>query len=121
MRDEAVVDRHHVVRAVLAQAGQPSLVDARTAPGSASRGPSWSPGHRLDRHVHVEPGEPLQLLAHDRRLQRPLGRERDVLEVAAAARVRARERAGRGDPVGRRLEHLDGVGPQEPVALLRPR
>ena len=41
-----------------------------------------------------------------------------MLEVAAAAAPGTRERAGWLHPVGRRLQHLDRVGTQEPVALV---
>ncbi len=61
----------------------------------------------------VDLGDAAQLLLDELRLQPALGRQVDVLEVAAAAAAGTGVRAGRHDPVRRRLQHLDGVGAQE--------
>ena len=74
-------------------------------------------GDALDRHRHVEAGQSLELLVHDVGLQPPLGGQRRVLPVAPAAATRTAERAAGLDPVGRGLQHLDRVGPQEPRPL----
>ena len=75
------------------------------------------PGHRLDLDVDVELRQPGELLHDHRGLEGALGGQRDVLEVAAAAQARPGVRARRLDPVGRGVEHLDGVAAPEPVAL----
>ena len=120
--DQAVVDRHHVVRAVLAQAA--SAVAGRDELGAGAPAQSVHvTGHRLhhepgDQGVGgIEAGQPDQLLAHHGGLQVALGGQGDVLEVATSAESRSGDRAGRGDPVSRRLEHLDGVTTPEPVTV----
>ena len=70
-------------------------------------------------HDVVEPGQPRELLADDRRLELPLRGGVDVLPVAATAPAGPAVRAGPLDPVGRGLEDLDGVGAAEArVAVL---
>ena len=76
-------------------------------------------GQRLDRDRPVDPGDAAQLLPHHRRLQLTLGRQRRVLPVAAATATRARIRAGRLDPVSRRLQDLDGVSAGETGGYFR--
>ncbi len=66
----------------------------------------------------VRHGQPGELLAHDRGLQCPLRRCRRVLPVATAASAGAGVRARHRDPVRRRCEHLDGVGPAERPATV---
>ncbi len=117
MADRAVVDQLQVVRAVLAQARATGRVDGELDAGAPPEAVPV-PRHRLDRDRHLQTGEPLELLADHARLQRSLGRQRHVLEVAASAPARAGEGAGRGDPVGRGLQHLDRVAAQEPRTLL---
>ena len=96
----------------------PARPSASTANSTRVRqsSPSVVAGDRLDVDVDLEVGQPRELLAHDVGLERPLARQRDVLEVAAAAQPRAGIRARRRDPVGRGVEHLDGVRAHEPLA-----
>ena len=83
----------------------------RGAPGCASRGRAV-PGDRLhlDRALHA--GDPLELLGHAEGLEAALRRELHVLEVAAAAAARPGVWARWGNPVGRGLQDVHGVGPQ---------
>ncbi len=114
--EQAPVDRHDVVRAVLAHP-LPAVTEVDVALPGAPAEAAGVARDGLHRDVDVEPGEPLQLLADDVRLQPPLPVEGHVLEVAATARVRSGVGAGRRDPVGVGGQHLDGVGPPEPVAV----
>ncbi len=120
--DQAVVDGHHVVRAVLAHPAPPVRGRGVSHPGPPAQAVLVA-RHRIDlesgddRMVGLEPAEPDQLLAHDLGLQCALRRQRDVLEVAAATQPRPGDRAGRLDPVrGRRLDR-DRVAAPVPVRL----
>ena len=75
--------------------------------------PVSSPGSGSTMTSRSMPGDPPQLLADDRGLQRALGRQAGVLPVAAAAAARARVRARRPDPVCRGIQDLRRVGPGE--------
>jgi hypothetical protein len=114
--DQAVLDRLHLARPVLAQpadaAGAGRPLDPRP-PAQAV----LVAGHRLDHDREVDAREPSELLADDRRLELPLVGQRHVLEVAAAAAAGRGVRAGGRDPLRRRLEHLDGVRAPEAVAV----
>ena len=101
--DQARVDRHHLVRAVLEQPGPAGGVHCVLHPGPpaepvARRRAAARPRPQRVDLGRAEPAEPGQLLAHHRRLQLALGRRRRVLEVAAAAAVRPGERARRRRP-----------------------
>ena len=120
VRDPAVVDRHDVVRAVLAQAGRRPAGRPPTAPGCASRGRRRSPGT----------ASTVDVARRGRRAAAAARATTAALSVALRRRARRAgsrsRRSGPGpanghggvDPVGRGLEHLDGVAAQEPVALL---
>ena len=113
--DEAVVDLDDLVAVVPAQAGPARGVDRELDPGAPAQAVGVA-GHRLDRHVQVEPGQPVQLLADDGGLELALVAQVGVLPVAPAAAAGTGERARRRPPVGGRLDHLDGVAEQEAVA-----
>ena len=113
VRDQAVGDRDDLARAMLAQAGRPVRADREANPGAPAQ-PRRVAGQRLDRHLALDPGHAAQLLPDHLGLDRPLRGGAGVLQVAAAASVRARVRTGRLDPVRRRLEYLDGLGAGEP-------
>ena len=115
--DQAVVDAATTSCERCLRIPRPPSGSGRTAGGSASAARPGRPGTGSTVDVHVEPASRENCSRTTSRLERPLPGERDVLEVAAAARVRAGVRAGRRDPVGRRLEHRDRVGAPEPVAL----
>ena len=74
--------------------------------------------HRFDHDGALQPGHPGQLFLDPRRLQPALGPQLDVLVVAATAPARTGVRAGRCHPVGRRLQHRNGIGPQVGAARL---
>ena len=76
---------------------RPSASTANSTRVRQSR-PSASPGNGLDLDVDVEVRQPGHLLAHDVGLERPLARQGDVLEVAAAAPARPGLRARRRRP-----------------------
>src|SRR5205085_11365028 len=78
------------------------------------------PGQRLDGDVAVVVGELAQLVLDDGRLQAPLTLGGHLLPVAAAALAGARVGTRRDDAVGRRDEHLDGVGAKEPRVARTP-
>ena len=88
MGDQAAVDRHHLVRAVLEQPRPAGGVDRVADPGPPAQ---RSTGQRLDRdpqRVDLGIGEPTQageLLADHGPLPVELGGRGHVLEVAAAA------------------------------------
>ena len=90
---------------------------ARRSTANLHPGPPPQPGRSaldlLDLHLAVHSGQPAQLLDHQRRLQTALGRQGDVLEVASPAPARAGMGTGRRHTIRRRLDHLDGVGPEE--------
>ena len=71
-------------------------------------------GQRLDVHRPLQPRQARQLLADHCRLQLPLGRQIDVLEVAAAAARGIHTRGG--NPAWGRRAHLDGIGAHEAAA-----
>ncbi len=100
------------MRAVLAQAGGPTVIHGVLHPGAPSQAVVVA-RNGLDDHGYVEPGQTLQLLTHYERLQLALAGNRDMLEVAATTQVRSGERTGSLDPVGRGSEDLDGVAAQE--------
>jgi hypothetical protein len=106
--DPAALDRHHGVRAVLAQAEPVLAVDREAHPGTPAE-PVDVTGHRLHDRVDGQPGQVRELLPDHRRLELPLQRQRRVLPVAATAPARPGVGAGRLDAPGRRLVHLDGV------------
>ena len=116
--DPAAVDAHDPVRAVLVQARPAGGVDRVLHPGAPAQAvvTASGDGHLLDLDVDLETAEPVELLAHHGGLEVALGRQRGVLPVAPAAQPGRRPRAGRVDPVGRGLEHLDHVGTPEPSA-----
>ncbi len=84
----------------------------RRSPGCAIRA---RPGHRATSSTATpgrgRPGG--ELLGHQVLLQPALGRQGDVLEVAAPAPSGTGVGAPGIHPVGRGLQHLDGVGPEE--------
>ncbi len=112
-RDPAAVDRHDLVRPVPAKPRPAVGTHRELDPGPPAQ-PVGVARHRLHLDVDLETGEPGQLLADHPGLEPALGSEPDVLEVAATARPGAAPRARRHDPVRRRLEHLERVGPDEP-------
>ena len=108
-----MVDRHHLVGPVLAKpAGTAGEVDVLHA-----RAPAEHRLDRLDLDVHLEAGQPGQLLPDDGGLEVALVGGLDVLEVAATTGAGSGVGARRGHAVRRGLEHLDRVAAQEPVAL----
>ena len=126
MRDQAVVDLDDVTRAVHPQAvGAAGEVDVLHAgpPTQAQIDVGVVAGDRFHHEVghervgRIEVSQPHELLADDGRLQLALGRERDVLEVAAAAEVGTGVLAGRRDPVWRGGQDRHGVAAPEPVSL----
>ncbi len=96
----------------------PARPSASTANSTRVRqsSPSVVTGDRLDLDVDLEVRQPGHLLAHDVGLERALARQRDVLEVAAAAQPGPGARARRRHPVGRRREHRDGIRAHEALA-----
>ena len=74
--------------------------------------PGGVTGNRLHFDGPPEPGQALQLLADEERLQASLGPDLHVLEVAAAAPPGTGVRARRVDAIGGAGQDLDGVGPQ---------
>ena len=113
MGDRAAGDGDDLARAMLAQAGRPVRADREADPGAPAQARRVA-GQRLDRHLALDPGDAAQLLRDHLRLDRPLRGRAGVLQVAAAAPVRARVRTRRLDPVRRGLEYLDGLGAGEP-------
>ena len=89
-----------------------------TGPGSASPGRPESPGTSSTVTSTSSPASRCSCSATTAAFSRRCAAELDVLEVAASAAARSAERARRVDPVGRRLEHLDSVGAQEPVTFV---
>src|SRR5215469_14734324 len=96
-----------------AQAGRPVRADREAGPGAPAQ-PGRVAGQCLDRHLALDPGDAAQLLPDHLGLDRPLRGRAGVLQVAAAAPVRARVRTRWLDPVRRGLEYLDGLGAGEP-------
>ena len=88
------------------------LVEGELGAGAPSQA---LPVARDRRHGDVDgaAGQSRELLAHHLCLEATLRRQRDVLEVAAAAATGIP--AGRAHPVRGGEEHLDGIGPQEAV------
>jgi hypothetical protein len=113
--DPAVVDPDQLAGPVLAQpqaaVGQP----VEPHPGPVAQ-PVLVTRHGLDHHVALQPGDPAQLLLHDARLEPALGRDVDVLEVAAATPARAGVGARPDHTVRRLLVDRHRVPAQEPVA-----
>src|SRR5690348_15164891 len=126
MGDRAFADADDLVRAVRPQPGRAvrayRVLHAR-APAQAG---AWLPGtgplaagtlvagQGLDRDLVVQARQPPELLADHGGLEVPLGGQRGVLPVAAAAAARAGVRARRLDPVRGRGEDLHRLGPGEP-------
>ena len=106
--ERAARDADEVVAAVPAHR-EPSRAIGREADPRARAESGVVGGDRLDLDVEVEARERAQLVPHATRLERALGRDRDVLVVAAAAAPRPGVGAGRRDAVGRGLEHLGDV------------
>ena len=102
---------------VPAQPGPARGVDGELDPGAPAQAGGRRRAPARPRTSTVEPGQPVQLLGDHGGLELALVVQVDVLPVAAAAAAGPGERARRGDPVRGRLEHLDGVAAQEPVAL----
>lgn len=75
-------------------------------------------GQLLDHGIDVKAGEMSELLPHDSRLEIALCRERNMLEVAAAAPAWPGIPTRRGDAVWGRAANLDGIRPQESVTRL---
>jgi hypothetical protein len=117
MGDQALLDEYDVMGPVLAQAlvatGQMDVLHPR-APGQ----PVLVAGHRLDQHLTLEPGQTGELFLDDARLEPALLGQLDVLEVAAPAPTRVRERTRRPNAMGRRHGHVHRVAAQEPPAVL---
>ena len=111
MGDQALVDGDDVVRAVPAQPGHAvrphRVLHPRPPAQPRVRLPVSGPlarglliaGQGLDRDRAVQARQPLELLPDHGRLELPLGGQRGVLPVAAAAGPGARVPAGRLDPV----------------------
>ena len=118
---QAAVDRHHLVRAVLAQAGPTRPRRPRTAPGSASRAarraaPRPRPRARRARRAGAAARRaPAPSRTAGRPGRRAAGRSRRSRPAARTGTAR--------DPVRRGLEHGDRVGPAERAAAVlgRPR
>jgi hypothetical protein len=110
--DEAGVDRLELVRAVPAQPGAAGGRDGELHAGAPAQAVGCA-GHLLDLDVALHAGQALQLLGDQGRLEPALRRQVDVLPVAAAAAAGSGVRARPLDPVRGRVQHLDGVRPQE--------
>ena len=88
-----------------------AAVDRHADPRAPAQ-PVHVAGHRLDLDFDLQAGQARQLFGDPEGLEPPLGREVDVLEVAAAAASGPGVRAGRRDAVGGGGQDLDGVRPQ---------
>src|SRR4051812_20477427 len=75
-------------------------------------------GHRLDDDIAVDPGQPVQLLGHDGRLEPALLDEVDVLPVAATTPARSCPRTRRRHPGRSRAHDLDRIRTQVGAPLL---
>ena len=117
VRDPAVVDRHHLVRAVPAQTGAAVVVHRPLHAGPPAE-PVVVAGHRLD--LDARRSSPASRAS--------CSRTTAALSAAAPAGWRAagrsrrsgpaRPRGRRDDAVGRRLQHLDRVGAPERRAVV---
>ena len=109
--DRALVDVLHTVGTVASEAHRAPAVHRHAHPGAVGQalGVPWD---RLHLHAQVQPGQAFQLLGNAEGLEAALGPDLHVLEVAAAAAAGTSVRAGGRDPVRRRGQDLDGVGPQ---------
>src|SRR4051812_11644496 len=87
--------RHHRVAAMRPETGLPSGIHRQPRPGPPAQ---RTTGQFLDRYRNIEPGDPAQLLDHHLRLELPLHRRVDVLEIAATAATRTGHRALRRPP-----------------------
>lgn len=118
--DQAVIDRDHLVRTMLTHA-PPTFRQWDEALASTPPQPvvlvRRTSRHLLDRHLDLEASQPRELLADHLSLQRPLARQVNVLEVAAAAQAWPGVPARRSHAVHRRLQYLDGISSPEPVAI----
>ena len=110
--DGAVVHVLELVGAVPAEADRALPVHRHAAPGCASASPPTSPSTGSTSTVRSMPATRASCSATRKALSRRCAAELHVLEVAAPAAPRAGVRAGRGDPVRRGRQDLDGVGPQ---------
>ncbi len=134
MGQRAVPDVDDLVRAVRAQPGHAVRTHRELHPGPPAKPRralprrlascgylSWLvvrpwlvPRQRLHDDLVGEAGQPPQVLAEHRGLQRALGGQRHMLPVAAAAAAGMGVRARRLNPVGGPLKDLDGLGAEEP-------
>ena len=109
----------HVTVRYFAGARAAAGVDQEPAEATTVYFGQWLHHEPEVRHLgRAEPTQPFQLFTDDGRLQLALIGRVDVLEVAPTAAARAGEPARRVDPVRRRGQDLDRIGPQEPRALL---
>lgn len=111
-RDGAVVDHLDPMGAMAAKPRAALPVHGEANPAAPGQTLTVS-GDGFDVHGTGDPGEAGKLLRHVPGLEPTLCRGRHVLIVAPPAAPRPGVGAGRLDPVGRRLQDLDGVGPQE--------
>ena len=93
------------------EAQRAAAVDRDPHPTAPAQ-PGRVTGHRLHLDGPPEPGQALQLLADEERLQASLGSDVHVLEVAAAASPGPGVRARRVDAIGGAGQDLDGIGPE---------
>ena len=96
--DRAVLQGHDVVGAVPAQTGAALGVDGELGARAPAQAPRCRGRGLLDDDVEVQPGEAVQLLGHDLRLELALPGAGGVLEVAPPAHPGTRDGAGRFDP-----------------------
>lgn len=115
--DEAFGDRDDLVGAMRSEAGLATgphgILDPRAPPQTIGM-----TGQLLDHGVDREAGEVSKLLSDNGRLELALGRDSDVLEVAATTSARPGIRAWWYDAIRGRPDDLDGVRPQESVTRL---
>ena len=111
-RDPAVVDSHHLVRAMLAKPWPTVAGRTEPHPGPPAQTLGVS-GDGLHDHRPLDLGEPAKLLLDDIREHQPLALEADVLEVASSAGVWSRVRTRGCHPVARRGEDFDAVCAKE--------
>src|SRR5947207_5048172 len=105
MGDRALADVGDLVRAVLPQSGRAVRSHRELHAGPPAEAGAWLlvtgsliTGQGLDRDLAVQARQAPELLADHGGLELPLGGQRGVLPVAAAAAAGAGVRAGRLDP-----------------------